>query len=56
LLPVDVHDPPAFSVVEKLNAVDAAHERFGIVLVVARLINAPDMGDADFATNFRRRI
>jgi hypothetical protein len=25
--------------------VDAVHERLGIVFVVARLINAPDMGD-----------
>jgi hypothetical protein len=44
LLPVNVNYPPALSVVEHLNAVDAAHKRFGIVLVVARLINAPDMG------------
>ena len=45
MLPVNVHDPPALSVIEKLNVVDAAHKRFGIVFVVARLINAPDMGD-----------
>src|SRR5207249_11568862 len=44
-LPVNVHDPPTLSVVEKLNAVDAAHKRLGIVFVMAGFINAPDMGD-----------
>ena len=45
MLPVNVHDPPALSVIEKLNAVDAAHKRFGIVFVMTRLINAPDMSN-----------
>ena len=45
VLPVDGHDPPAAAVVEQLNAVDSAHERFGIVVFVARLVCAPNMRD-----------
>src|SRR6266581_3268376 len=45
LLPVDRQDPPATPVVEKLNAIDPAHERYGIARIVARLICAPDMRD-----------
>ena len=45
MLPVDGHDPPATAVVEQLNAVDSAHERFGIVAFVARLVRAPNMRD-----------
>src|SRR5437660_1106072 len=45
VLPVDRQDPPAVSVVEKLNAVDPAHERYGIARIVARLVCAPDMRD-----------
>jgi hypothetical protein len=37
LLPVNVNYPSP-----KAFGVDAAHKRFGIVFVVARLINAPD--------------
>ena len=43
VLPVNVHDPPTTTVVEQLNAVDPAHEWFGIVGFVARLVRAPDM-------------
>jgi hypothetical protein len=45
MLPVNGHDPPAAAVVEQLNAVDSAHERFGIVVFVARLVPAPNMRD-----------
>src|SRR5437899_9927046 len=45
LLPVDRQDPPSVSVVEKLNAVDPAHERHGLARIVARLVRAPDMCD-----------
>jgi len=43
VLPVDRQYPPAVSVVEKLNAIDPAHERLGIVRIVPRFIRAPDM-------------
>src|SRR5207245_1661197 len=43
VLPVNVHDPPTTIIVEQLNAVDPAHEWFGIVGFVARLVRAPDM-------------
>lgn len=45
LLPIDGHDPPAIAVVEQLNAVDPAHERFRIVYGVARFVRAPDVRD-----------
>jgi len=45
VLPVDRQDPPATSIVEQLNAVDPAHERLGIVRIVARLVCAPNMRD-----------
>src|SRR5438094_10211430 len=45
LLPVNGHNPPAVAVVEQLNAVDSADERFGIVVFVARLVRAPNMRD-----------
>ena len=45
LLPVDRQDPPAVSVVEKLNAIDPAHEWLRIVRIVTRFIRAPDMRD-----------
>ena len=45
VLPVNGHDPPAIAVVEQLDAVDSAHERFGIVVFVTRLVRAPDMCD-----------
>src|SRR6267143_6496851 len=43
VLPVNGHDPPTTTIVEQLNAVDPAHEWFGIVGFVARLVRAPDM-------------
>src|ERR1700726_714411 len=46
LLPVNTHDPPTTAVMEQLNAVDPAHEWFGIVSFVARFVRAPDMRDA----------
>ena len=45
LLPIDRHDPPTTAVMEQLNAVNPAHERFGIVGVVAGFVRAPDMRD-----------
>src|SRR6266403_3807510 len=45
LLPVDRQDPPAVPVVEKLNAVDPAHERHGLARIAARLVCAPNMRD-----------
>src|SRR6266436_4939326 len=45
VLPIDRQDPPAVPVVEKLNAVDPAHERHGIAWIVARLVCAPNMRD-----------
>ena len=45
LLPIDRRDPPAIAVVEQLNAVDPARERFGIIYIVARFVRAPDMRD-----------
>src|SRR5207247_10991622 len=35
VLPINAHNPPTTAVIEKLNAVHPAHERFGIVRVVA---------------------
>lgn len=40
MLPVNINNPTP-----NAFGVDAAHERFGIAFVVARLINAPDMGE-----------
>ena len=45
VLPVNAHDPPTTLIVEQLNAVDPAHERFRILGFVARLVGAPDMCD-----------
>ena len=45
VLPINRQDPPAASIVEKLNAIDPAHERCGIARIVARFICAPDMRD-----------
>src|ERR1700686_1951851 len=45
LLPVNAHDPPTTAVMEQLNAVDPAHEGFGIAGFVARFVRAPDMRD-----------
>ena len=45
VLPIDRQDPPATSIVEQLNAVDPAHERYGIARIVARLVCAPNMRD-----------
>ena len=46
VLPVNRQDPPAFAVVEKLKAVDAAHERRGIACIVTRFVSAPNMSDS----------
>ena len=45
LLPVNGHDPPAALSTYKLNAVDSAHERLGIVGAIARLVCAPNVSD-----------
>ena len=45
VLPVDRQDPPAFAVVKELKTVDAAHERRGIVRIVARFVRAPNVRD-----------
>src|SRR6266581_1237723 len=45
VLPVNRQNPPAASVIEKLNAIDPAHEWLGIVRIVTRFICAPDMRD-----------
>src|SRR5207247_10280682 len=45
VLPINAHNPPMTAVIEKLNAVDPAHERFGIVRVVAGFVRAPDIRD-----------
>jgi hypothetical protein len=46
VLPVNGQDPPAFAVIEKLKAVDAAHERRGIAWIVTRFVSAPNMRDS----------
>ena len=45
VLPVNGQDPPAFAVIEKLKAVDAAHERRGIAWIVTRFVRAPNVSD-----------
>jgi hypothetical protein len=45
VLPVNGQDPPAFAVIEKLKAVDAAHERRGIAWIVTRFVSTPNMRD-----------
>ena len=45
LLPINAHDPPPSSIVEKLDAVDSAHEGLGIRGIMARFVGAPSMGD-----------
>jgi hypothetical protein len=35
LLPIDRHDPPTTAVMKQLNAVDPAHEGFGIIRMMA---------------------
>ena len=46
VLPVNAHDPPASTVVEQLNTVNAAHKRLPIIGVVARFVRAPNMSNA----------
>jgi len=46
VLPVNAHDPPASTVVEQLNAVNAAHKRLPIIGVVARFVRAPNVSNA----------
>ena len=46
VLPVNRQDPPAFAVVEKLKAVDAAHKRRGIAWIVTRFVRAPNVSDS----------
>src|SRR6476661_6692499 len=43
VLPVDRHNPPTLSVIEKLNAVDPAHERLGVAQIVTRFVCAPNV-------------
>src|SRR5438874_7654585 len=45
LLPINAHDPPTITIVEKLGAIDPAHEWFWTVHVMARLIRTPGMRD-----------
>ena len=45
VLPVNGQDPPPFAVIEKLEAVDATHERRGIACIVTRFIGAPNVSD-----------
>src|SRR5258708_18226786 len=46
VLPVNRQDPPAFAVMKKLKAVDAAHERRGIAWIVTRFVRAPNVSDS----------
>ena len=45
VLPINRQDPPPAPVVEKLNAIDPAHEWLGIVRIVTRFVCAPNMRD-----------
>ncbi len=45
VLPINGQDPPAPAVIEKLKAVDAAHERLGIARIVTRFVRAPNVSD-----------
>src|SRR4029077_2673560 len=45
VLPVNGQDPPAFAIIEELKAVDATHERRGVVFVMARFVCAPNVSD-----------
>src|SRR5581483_3853545 len=45
LLPIDIYDPPAMAVVKQLDAVDSAHERFEILLVMTRFVRTPYVSD-----------
>src|SRR5258705_13076435 len=46
VLPVNRQDPPAFAVMKKLKAVNAAHEGRGIAWIVARFVRAPNVSDS----------
>jgi hypothetical protein len=35
VLPKDVQDPPAVAIMKELKTVDAAHEGFGIIAIMA---------------------
>ena len=45
VLPVNRKNPPAFAVIKKLKAVDAAHEWCGIAWIVTRFVRAPNVSD-----------
>jgi len=45
VLPVNGQDPPPLAVIEKLKAVNAAHERRGIAWIMTRFVRAPNMSD-----------
>ena len=45
VLPVNGQDPPAFAVIKKLKAVDAAHEWRGIAWIVTGFVRAPNVSD-----------
>src|SRR5947208_17199058 len=46
VLPVNRQDPPAFAVIKKLKAIDAAHERRRIARIVTRFVRAPNVSDS----------
>lgn len=56
VLPVNANDPPTTLIVEQLNAVDSAHERFRIIGIVARLVCTPHMRDSPEPLNTMRDL
>src|SRR5437868_7562735 len=45
VLPANRQYPPAFPVIEKLKAVDAAHKRLGIARIMTRFVRAPNVSN-----------
>ena len=44
-VPEDGDDPPPLAVEEELDAVDAAHKRLFVIILMTRFVGAEDMGD-----------
>ena len=45
MLPVNGQDPPAFPVIEELEAVNAAHEWRRFVRIMTRIVSAPNVSN-----------
>src|SRR6266480_1453372 len=56
VLPVNRQNPPALPVVEELKAVNAAHERRGIIRIVTRFVRAPHLSNPAKLLNSARYL